>query len=103
MSGAVSVKLSQAIKAHGDEIDEITLREPTTKDVIEMGLPTLIVLGDDGKTGIELRQAVLARYISRLAAIPMGSVEALTLKDHSACTAAVMGFFGQGAGETAES
>lgn len=96
------IKLSKAIKAHGDEVTEITLREPITKDIIELGLPTLIIPGDDGQsTGVEIRQKVVARYVSRLAAIPMGSVEALSVKDFSLCTAAVMGFFGSGDGETA--
>ena len=99
-----TVSLSKPIKAHGDDVSEITLREPTTKDVIEIGLPTLIIPGDDGQsTGVEIRQKVVARYISRLAAIPMGSVEALSLSDFSLCTAAVMGFFGQGGGETSAS
>lgn len=94
------IPLSKPVKAHGDEVSELTLREPTTKDIIELGLPTLIIPGADGQsTGVEIRQPVVARYISRLAAIPMGSVEALAVKDFSLCTAAVMGFFGSGAGE----
>lgn len=98
---SVTVPLSKPIKAHGDEVSELTLREPTTKDVIELGMPTLIIPGADGQsTGIEIRQPVVARYVMRLAAIPMGSVEALSLSDFSLCTAAVMSFFGQGDGET---
>ena len=104
MAMSVTVPLSKPIKAHGDEVSELTLREPTTKDVIELGLPTLIIPGADGQsTGVEIRQPVVARYVSRLAAIPMGSVKALSLKDFSLCTAAVMGFFGEGDGETAKS
>lgn len=101
---SITIPLSKPIKAHGDEVGELKFREPTTKDVIELGLPTLIIPGDDGQsTGVEIRQKVIARYISRLAAIPLGSVELLSLKDFSLCTAAVMGFFGQGDGETAPS
>ena len=101
---SVTVPLSKPIKAHGDEVAELTLREPTTEDVIELGLPTLIIPGADGQsTGVEIRQPVVARYVSRLAAIPMGSVKALSLKDFSLCTAAVMGFFGEGDGETPKS
>lgn len=100
---SVTIPLGKSIKAHGEEVSEITLRDPATKDVIELGLPTLIVPTADGQTGIELRQTVIARYISRLAAIPMSSVESLSLKDHSLCTAAVMGFFGMGDGETENS
>jgi hypothetical protein len=98
---SVAVPLSRAVKAHGDEVSELTLREPTTKDVIELGLPTLIIPGADGNSaGVEIRQQVIARYIMRLAAIPLGSVESLSLGDFAACTAAVMGFFGQADGES---
>lgn len=98
---AVTVPLSKPVTAHGEEVGELTLREPLTKDVIELGMPTLIVVGDDGGAGVEVRTRVVARYISRLAAVPMSTVEALSLKDHTACTAAVMGFFGMGDGEAA--
>ncbi len=97
---STTIKLSKTIKAHGEEVDEVTLREPATKDLMEIGLPMLIITGADGQsTGIEIRQPVIARYISRLAAIPMGSVESMTIKDFSLCSAAVMGFFGSGDGE----
>ena len=42
---AVTVNLSKPVTAHGEEVDELTLREPLTKDVIELGMPTLIVVG----------------------------------------------------------
>lgn len=98
---SITVKLSKPIKAHAEEVGELTIREPTTQDVIELGLPMLIVIGDDGRsTGVEIRPSVVARYLSRLAAIPKSSVESLYRQDFSRCTAAVMGFFGVGDGET---
>lgn len=98
---SITINLSKPIKAHGEEVDALSFRSPTTKDVIEIGLPTLIIPAADGQTGIELRQPVIARYISRLASIPMGSVESLSLKDHSVCSSAVLSFFGMGDGEEA--
>ena len=98
---AVTVKLSKPVTAHGEEVGELNFREPLTKDVIELGLPTLIVVGDDGGSGVEVRTKVVARYITRLAAVPMTTVEALALKDYNACSAAVIGFFGTGDGEAA--
>lgn len=105
MSGeTITLKLTKPITAHGEEVSELTLRQPTTKEVIEIGLPTLLIPSVDGESvGIELRQKVVARYISRLASIPMGAVESLSLGDHSAASAVVMSFFGQGAGETTSS
>jgi hypothetical protein len=98
---AVTVPLSKPVTAHGEEVGELAFREPLTKDVIELGLPTLIVVGDDGGSGVEVRTKVVARYISRLAAVPMSTVEALALKDYNAASAAVIGFFGTGDGEAA--
>lgn len=90
--------LKKPIKAHGEEVSELTLRAPLTKDIIELGLPNLIVVSDAGP-GVEIRTKVIARYISRLAAVPMGSVEALDPSDFNDLTAVVMGFFGQSDGE----
>ena len=98
MSAAV-IKLSEPIQAHGEEVSELTLREPTTEDVIKFGQPFLVIPRDGGDTGVEIRMNIIARYVSELAAIPMSSVKKLSRNDFSACQAAVMGFFGGGDGE----
>lgn len=90
--------LKRPIKAHGQEVSVLTLREPLTKDIIELGLPTLIVVSDAGP-GVEIRTKVVARYISRLADVPPSSVDALAPSDFNDLTAVVMGFFGQSDGE----
>lgn len=95
MSDPVTVPLSKPITAHGEEVAALTLQPPTTRQIIELGLPTLIVTNAGGDVGLEVRTQVVARYVSRLAAIPMSSVEALAPADFSACTGAVMGFFGE--------
>ncbi len=95
----VTVKLSQPISAHGEEVSELILREPTTEDVINMGQPFLIIARDGGESGIEIRSNVIAKYVSGLAAIPMSSVKKLSMKDFSVCQTAVMGFFGTGDGD----
>ena len=97
-----TVQLSTPITAHNEEVSELTFREPTTKDTIEIGLPTLIIISE-GETGVEVRQKVVAKYISKLCSIPKSSVESLSLKDFSACTKVVMGFFGEGDKEKTES
>lgn len=97
-----TVKLSKPITAHGDQVSELTLRQPTVEDLMELGSPTLLVPSADGSgVGVDVRPAVVARYVSRLAAIPMGSVKALSMADFQQCTGVVMGFFNGGDGETA--
>lgn len=99
---SVTLKLTKPITAYDTEISELTFREPTTKDTIEIGLPTLIVVGEDESTGVEVRQKVVAKYIMKLAAIPKNSVESLALEDFRACTKVVMSFFGEGDSEKKE-
>lgn len=98
MSG-VEIQLSAPIKAHGKEIDTLKLREPTTKDLIEVGQPFLIVIGDGSEesSGVKIQLSAVAKYIVRLAGVPMSSVEQLSKGDFSKAQAAVLGFFGTNA------
>ncbi|MFM0495592.1 phage tail assembly protein [Paraburkholderia caledonica] len=89
------VTLSKPITAHGEEVTQLDLREPTAEDVMEIGFPYLVVQSDDGQ-GVELRPKVAGRYISRLAKVPMSSVKQLTVGDLSKFQGLIMGFFGQG-------
>ncbi len=99
MSGATTVQLSKPIMAHGEEVSSITMREPVPKDLMELGSPMLMIPSADGKTaGIEIRTAVVARYISRLAAIPMSSVESMSVADFTACQGAITPFLLSGEG-----
>jgi len=93
MSGT-TVPLSKPIKAHGEEVEVLELREPTAEDAIEVGTPFLIIVGD-GENKIEIRNKVVAKYISLLAKIPLSSVNQLSLPDLQLAQAAVLGFFGK--------
>ncbi|GJH05036.1 phage tail assembly protein [Paraburkholderia terrae] len=91
----MKVTLSKAISAHGEDMTELDMREPTAEDVMELGFPYLVVQSDDGQ-GVELRPKVAGRYISRLAKIPMSSVKQMAVGDLSKLQGLIMGFFGQG-------
>lgn len=94
----MKVALSKPITAHGEETSELTFREPTTEDVMQIGMPQLLIPSADGESvGVEVRTKVVGQYISRLAAIPLSSVKSLSVKDFNACTGVVMGFFNGGA------
>lgn len=92
---SVILKLTQPIKAHGDEVKEIELREPTTTDVVEIGFPYLIVVSDDETQAIEIRAKSVLRYISKLGGIPMSSASQICVKDFVDAQGAILGFFGQ--------
>lgn len=84
------VKLTRPIKAHGDEIAEITLREPTGDDVMELGYPFSV--GEDGATTIKAK--VVGRYVVKLADIPMSSVKQICPADFLVLAGELIVFFG---------
>lgn len=93
------IDLIKAINAHGVEVEEITLEDIGTKDILELGLPTLIIPSSDGTSaGVEIRQGVIARYVVRKAKIPLSSVQTLHPADWGKCQAWCMGFFGESYG-----
>lgn len=97
---SVTVKLSKPITAHGEEVTQITLREPTAEDVMQVGSPQLLIPSADGESvGIEIRGKVIGQYISRLGSIPLSSVKSLPIGDFTRCQGEIMNFFGGGAGE----
>jgi len=71
--------LKKAITAHGEEVAELRLREASTADARALkSLPYFIQ--SDGET-VALNLEVCAKYISRLAGIPLGSVDQLHVHD----------------------
>jgi len=88
------ITLSKPIMAHDKEITEIELREPTGEDVIALGYPYLIIIGDSDEQAMELRPKVIARYVSRLGGIPPSSLNKVSPADFSGMTGVVMSFFG---------
>lgn len=97
MSGAQTFPLSHPVKAHAEEVTELTLEEPTSKLVMELGYPYLAIDLGGGDPGIELRPKVAGRYIMRLAKVPLSTVESLAISDLQAMHGWLMGFFGEGA------
>ena len=104
MNDEVMIVLSTPITAHGEEVDQITLRQPTTADLIDLGQPMRLLPGNGlDEAAIEVRMNVVANYVARLAAIPLSSVKALSLSDFGKATQAVLGFFGDGKAQEATS
>ena len=91
-------KLRKPITAHGEETTELTLRAPTTPDIRTIGMPFLIHAS--GGEAIEIRTEIVARYISKLAGIPMSAVDAIEPADFGELSGVVIGFFGASPGAT---
>ncbi|HAT1584057.1 TPA: phage tail assembly protein [Citrobacter farmeri] len=83
------IKLSKPIRAHGEDVHVLELREPTGKDVRELGFPYTTT----GDAGVKLDAGTVAKYVSRLADIPLSSVDSMTPSDLNAISWEVAGFF----------
>lgn len=95
--GAIAHPLSKAIKAHGEEVSEVTLRRPTSKEIKQIGrMPYL--LDDGGKPTPNM--AVMSDYLVVCLGIPESSLDQLELVDLNQLTWSVVGFF-LNAGSTA--
>ena len=89
----ITLKLSSPIKAYGESVSEITLREPTGKDLRACGVPVTTKQEVDGSTSIRLEAEFGALLISRLANIPASSVDHMTAADFMAALGAAVSFF----------
>lgn len=89
---SITVPLTRPIQAHGDEVGEITFREPTPKDLMESGSPVLLIPTAEGDMGIEVRPKVIAAYIARLGGVPPSSVQSMCVADFMACQGALLPF-----------
>jgi hypothetical protein len=87
-------KLTKPITAHGAEIAELELREPTGQEIIDIGFPYLIVIGDDDEQSMRIQVKTVAKYISKLSGIPPSSVGNLSPNDISRLAGVVLSFFG---------
>lgn len=102
MSESQKFTLIKPIKAHGEEITELTLREPDGDDVIELGYPYLVLMQAGDSVGVDIRARVVYSYVSRLAGIPLSSAKQIKLSDMAVLQGVVMGFFGEGLALTKE-
>lgn len=83
------IQLTTAVRAHGEDLYVLELREPTGKDVRELGFPYVTT----GDAGIKLDAGVIAKYVSRLAGIPLSSVDVMSPADLNSISWDVAGFF----------
>ena len=84
------VTLTKPIKAHGDEVGELRLREPTAGDIQACGYP--LVIGHDESVSFD--GSAMVKLIGRLAEIPPSSAQQLSFRDFQACATLIASFFG---------
>jgi hypothetical protein len=93
----LSFALSRAIKAGGEEVTELSFREPNGADILNVGNPVVIDMASDPPR-VTHDERKMRAMISRLAAIPTSSVDQLSPQDWVGCAWALTPFFVPAAG-----
>lgn len=90
MAATTQHKLHVPIKAHGEELQVLDIRRPTTQEVRAIkALP--YTLGDNSMPVVE--PDIACKYLAVCAGIPQSSIEQLDLADLNALAWLVVGFF----------
>lgn len=94
-NGAVSpivVPLRKSVIANGDEVMELTFREPTAGDIDRVGNPVLIdPFGDRPKYSFDSK--LMTSMMSVLAAVPPSTIKHMHPKDWNNAAWLLLGFF----------
>ncbi|EMB4692022.1 phage tail assembly protein [Citrobacter farmeri] len=85
-------ELGHPITAHGETLSVLEFNEPTGKDVRELGYPYQM----NQDESIKLQAHIIAKYIVRLANVPLSTVDQMSPGDLNAAGWLVAGFFLQG-------
>lgn len=86
------LQLNHPVTAHGETICVLEFNEPTGKDVRELGYPYQM----NQDESIKLQAHIIAKYIVRLANVPLSTVDQMSPGDLNAAAWLVAGFFLQG-------
>ena len=90
MTATTEYNLNVPIKAHGEELQSLTIRRPTTQEVRAIkALPYKIDKSED----VSLDMDVACKYLAVCAGIPQSSVDQLDLSDLNALAWMLAGFF----------
>lgn len=90
MAMTTAHKLNVPIKAHGEELQVLDIRRPTTQEVRTIkALPYKIDKSED----VSLDMDAACKYLAVCAGIPQSSVDQLDLSDLNALAWMIAGFF----------
>ncbi|CAM6403281.1 Bacteriophage protein [Escherichia coli] len=83
------LELQHPVTAHGETISVLEFNEPTGKDVRELGYPYQM----NQDESIKLQAHIIAKYIVRLANVPLSTVDQMKPSDLNSAGWLVAGFF----------
>lgn len=86
------LELNKPVTAHGETVSVLEFNEPTGKDVRELGYPYQM----NQDESIKLQAHIIAKYIVKLASVPLSTVDQMSPADLNSVGWLVAGFFLQG-------
>lgn len=85
----IKVALRKPVQAHGDDISELNLQEPSFEQIQKYGLP----VASDSAGNFIVNAQVAIKYIPELAGVPPSSIKSLGPYDLNQLCWAVWRFF----------
>jgi Phage tail assembly chaperone proteins, E, or 41 or 14 len=96
-NGAVSpivIKLRKNVIANGDEVSELTFREPTAGDIERVGNPVnLQYMANDDFTKVTFESRSMTAMMALLAAVPPSTIRQMHPKDWNTAAWLLADFF----------
>ncbi|WP_234096221.1 phage tail assembly protein [Citrobacter portucalensis] len=83
------LELQHPVTAHGETISVLEFNDPTGKDVRELGYPYQM----NQDESIKLQAHIIAKYIVRLANVPLSTVDQMKPCDLNSAGWLIAGFF----------
>jgi len=92
-SSPLAMKLRKPVIANGEEVSELTFREPTAGDIERVGNPVLLdfLSGDTPKATFDAK--AMTQMMSVLAAVPPSTIRAMHPRDWNTAAWNLASFF----------
>lgn len=97
VNGAVSsivVKLRKSVIANGEEVNELSFREPTGADIEEVGNPVILkgmLMGEDPNVTFDAKS--MTQMLARLAVVPPSTIRQMHPRDWTTAAYLMVRFF----------
>ena len=87
------IKLRNKIIANGDEVDQLTFREPTAADIERIGNPVNVDLLSGDTPKITFDAKAMTQMMSTLAAVPPSTIRQMKTRDWNSAAWSLASFF----------
>jgi hypothetical protein len=93
VNGEIKVTLRKAIQANGEDVTELTFREPTAGDIERSGNPVIMDMVGLDRPQIVFDEKKMSAMMSNLAAVPPSAIRTLHPKDWNTIAWSLVNFF----------